>query len=66
MVSNCTQYGPLLIDLIFRTEQMQGRYRDLLQRGYFVYNISDEEDPTYVGFDATAEDTNLLTGRFRH
>ena len=48
MVSNCTQYGPLIIDLIFHTLQMQPRYRDLLEKGYFVYNISEEETPAML------------------
>ena len=65
MVSNCTQYGPLLIELIFHAEQMQGRYKDLLNRGYFVCNIK-EDNPVYVGMDATVEDQNRQAGKFRH
>ena len=46
MTSNCTQYGPLLIELLYHSEQQQGRYKDLLKRGYFSHRLGMEQRQT--------------------
>ena len=66
VTSNCTSYGPLLIDLIYHQATFQPRYKDLMRR-YFSYPLNESKsDIVYVGWDAIAEDTNLKCGQFRH
>ena len=66
MVTNCTSYGPMLIDLVYHQAIFHPRYKDLMRK-YFSYPISDtKSDTVYVGWDAIAEDTNLQCGQFCH
>jgi len=66
MISNCTQYGPLLIELLFHQESFQERYIDLMRAGHFTNKLRDYEHSAHVGNDAQIEDVNLLAGQFRH
>ena len=59
----CVQYGPLLIELFFQAASQQGKYRDLLERGYFTFKLRDDSLTT-VGMDTLAEDTNRIAGHF--
>ena len=66
MISNCTQYGPLLIELLFRQFTFQERFLELMMDGYFTFQLRDSSKSAFVGYDATIEDVNLLAGQFRH
>jgi len=66
VTSNCTHYGPLLIQLLFHQFSFQERYQDLLNKGYFTYKLRDNKNSAYVGYDTTIEDVNLLAGQLRH
>ena len=66
MISSCTQYGPLLIQLLFHQFSFQERYLDLLKDGYFTFKLRDSNTSAFVGNDAVIEDVNLLAGQFRH
>ena len=66
VVSNCSCYGPLLIELLVEDNKMQLRYRDILKRGYFSFRLRNTSDSEFVGWDAVAEDINLQCGHFRH
>ena len=66
MVNNCTQYGPLLIELLFHQLHQQQRYIDLMQDGFFSNNLRNSENSVFVGNDTLIEDVNLLAGQFRH
>ena len=66
MISNCTQYGPLLIELLFHQFSFQERYLDLMREGFFTYKLRNTDKSAFVGNDAVIEDVNLLAGQFRH
>jgi len=66
MISNCTQYGPLLIELLFHQLSFQKRYINLMKDGFFTFNLRDNAHSAFVGNDAVIEDVNLLAGQFRH
>jgi len=66
MISNCTQYGPLLIELLFHQLSFQKRYISILKDGFFTFNLRDDIKSSFVGYDAVIEDVNLLAGQFRH
>ena len=66
MISSCTQYKPLLIQLLFHQFSFQERYLDLLKDGYFTFKLHDSNTSPFVGNDAVIEDVNLLAGQFWH
>jgi len=66
MISNCTQYGPLLIELLFHQLSFQKRYISILKDGFFTFNLRNDIKSAFVGNDAVIEDVNLLAGQFRH
>ena len=66
MISSCTQYGPLLIQLLFHQFSFQEQYLDLLKNGYFTFKLRDSNTSAFAGNDAVIEDVNLLAGQFRH
>ena len=66
MISNCTQYGPLVVELLFHQFSFQERYLDLMRDGYFTFKLRGVDTLAFVGNDAVIEDVNLLAGQFRH
>ena len=66
MISNCTQYGPLVVELLFHQFSFQERYLDLMRDGYFTFKLRGVDALAFVGNDAVIEDVNLLAGQFRH
>ena len=66
MISNCTQYGPLLVELLFHQFSFQERYLDLTREGFFTHKLRNTDKSTFVGNDAVIEEVNLLAGQFRH
>ena len=66
MISNCTQYGPLLIELLLHQFSFQERYLDLMREGFFTYKLRNTDKSAFVGNDAVIEDVNLLAGQFLH
>ena len=66
MISNCTQYGPLLVELLFHQFSFQERYLDLMREGFFTHKLRNTDKSAFVGNDAVIEDVNLLAGQFRH
>ena len=66
MISNCTQYGPLVVELLFHQFSFQERYLDLMRDGYFTFKFRGVDTLAFVGNDAVIEDVNLLAGQFRH
>ena len=66
MISNCTQYGPLVVELLFHQFSFQQRYLDLMKDGYFTFKLRDVDTSAFVGNEAVIEDVNLLAGQFRH
>ena len=66
MISNCTQYGPLLVELLFHQFSFQERYLDLMREGFFTHKRRNTDKSAFVGNDAVIEDVNLLAGQFHH
>ena len=66
MISNCTQYGPLLIELLFHQFFFQERYLDLMREGFLTYKLRNTDKSAFVGNDAVIEDVKVLPGQFRH
>ena len=66
MISNCTQYGPLVVELLFHQFSFQERYLDLMRDGYFTFKLRGVDTSAFVGNVAVIEDVNLLAGQFRH
>ena len=66
MISNCTQYGPLLIRLLFHQFSFQEQYLDLLKDGYFTGKLRHSNTSAFAGNYAVNEDVNLLAAPFRH
>ena len=66
MISSCTQYGPLLIQLLFHQFSFQERHLDLIKDGYFTFKLRDSNTSAFVGNDVVIENVNLLVGQFRH
>ena len=62
MISNCTQYGPLIVELLFHQFSFQERYLDLMKNGYFTFKLRGVDTSAFVGND----NVNLLAGQFRH
>ena len=62
MISNCTQYGPLVVELLFYQLSFQERYLDLMKDGYFTFKQRVVDTSVFVGNDAVIEDDNLLAG----
>ena len=65
MISNCSQYGPLLIELLSHQFSFQERYLDLIREGFFTYKLRNTDKLAFVGNDAVLE-VNLLAGQFCH
>ena len=66
MISNCTQYGPLVVELLFHQFSFQERSLDLVKDGYFTFILRGVDTSTFVGNDAEIEDVNLLAGQSSH
>ena len=66
IISNCTQYGPLVVELLFHQFSFQERYLDLMKVSYFTFKLQSVDTSAFVGNDAVIEDVNLLAGEFRH
>ena len=66
MIIDCTQYGPLIVELLFHQFSFQERYLDLMKDGYFTFKLWGVDTSAFVGNDAMIEDVNLLAGQFRH
>ena len=66
MISNCTQYGPLVVELLFHQFSFQQRYLDLMKDGYFTFKLRNVDTSAFVGNDAVIQDVNLLAGQFHH
>ena len=66
MISNCTQYGRLVVELLFHHFSFQERYLDLMKDGYFTFKLRGVDTEAFVDNDAVIEDFNLLAGQFRH
>ena len=66
MISNCTQYGPLVAELLFHQFSFQERYLDLIKDGYFTFKLRGVDTSAFVGNDTVIEDVSLLAGQFRH
>lgn len=59
MISSCTQYGPLLIQLLFSQFSFQERYLDLRKDGCFTFKLGGSNTSAFVGNDAVIEDVHL-------
>lgn len=59
MISSCTQYGPLLIQLLFNQFWFQERYLDLRKDGCFTFKLGGSNMSVFVGNDAVIEDVHL-------
>ena len=66
MISNCTQYGPLVVELLLHQFSFQERYLDLTKDSYFTFKLWGVDTPALVGNDVVIEDGNLLAGQFHH
>ena len=66
MIIGCTQYGPLIVELLFHQFSFQERYLDLMKDGCFTFKLWGVDTSAVVGNDAVIEDVNLLAGQFRH
>ena len=66
MIIGCTQYGPLIVELLFHQFSFQERYLDLMKDGHFTFKLWGVDTSAFVGNDAVIEDVNLLAGQFRH
>ena len=76
--SGCSNYAPLLMELLFHTATQQERYTQVLENGYFTHQITsytkiDKDNPgedggqcVYVGWDNVAENLNLHQSKARH
>ena len=52
MIGNCTQYDPLLVELLFHQFSFQERYLDLMKDGYFTFKLRGIDISVFVGNDA--------------
>ena len=66
IISNCTQYGPLVVELLFHQFSFQERHLGLMKVGYFTFKLRGADTSAFVGNDAVIEDINLLAGQFGH
>ena len=66
MISNCTQYGPLVVELLFHQFSFQERHLGLMKVGYFTFKLRGVDTSAFVGNGAVIEDVNLLAGQFGH
>ena len=65
IISNCTQYGPLVIDLLFHKFSFQERYLGLMNDSHFTFKLQGVNTSAFVGNDAVTEHVALLAVQFR-
>ena len=65
MISNCTQCGRLLNELLFHQFSFQERYLTFNEKRIF-YKQTSKDKSAFVGNDAVMKNANLLAGQFRH
>ena len=66
MISNCTQYGPLVVELLIHQFSFPERYYDLMKDGCFTFKLRGVDTSAFVGNDVVIEDVNLLADQFCH
>ena len=64
MISNCTQCGPLVVELLIHQFSFQERYYDLMKDGCFTFKLRGVDTSVFVGNDVVIEDVNLLADQF--
>ena len=65
IISNCTQYGPFVIELLFHKFSFQERYLELMNDSHFTFKLQGVNTSVFVGNDAVTERVALFAGQFR-